>query len=65
MSSGRRSLFVPALALDLVLLPVDVAGVLRLHFDLQLHLFDQALVRIAGAHPFGAADRVDRRRAIA
>ena len=56
----QAQLFVPALPLDFDLLPVDVAGVLREHVDLQCDLLDQPLVRVWSAHPFRGADRGER-----
>ena len=54
--------FVPALAFDFVLLPVDITGVLGLHFQLQLHLLGQPLVGVRRDHPFRRAHLLDRRQ---
>ncbi len=40
----QRRLFVATLPLDLLVLPLDVAAVLRLHVDLQRHLHGQPFV---------------------
>src|SRR5580658_1015444 len=48
---GKHRLLVPPQALDLLTLPIDVAGVFCAHFDLQLHLRRQALIGAApGRH---------------
>src|SRR5205823_2593396 len=64
MCRGKRGLLVSPGALDVVLLPLDVARVLGAHLDLGAHLRRQALVQRtpAGRIALGVARRRSDRR---
>ena len=63
----QRGLLVAALAVDLVLLPLDVAGVLGAHFDLRADLRRQTIVDVGiepDGPPFRRADHFEQRRVV-